>query len=147
MRKRDAINIALLGMLSAFLLCCAVYSIGVLYKNKDVSVKQNGETQETRYIKIPTFSEIYFTADTKDQGFNFFNPSTNNCSMIVTLAKDGEVYYESDSILPGYGLQKIKLYKALGHGDYLFTYTVKCHDINTDKEYNSVDFNVVIHVR
>lgn len=147
MRKRDAINIAILGMLSAFLLCCAVYSIGVLYKNKDSSVERNGETQETRYIKIPSFSEIYFTADTKDQGFNFFNPSTNNCSMIVTLAKDGEVYYESDSILPGYGLQNIKLYKTLERGDYQFTYTVKCHNIDTDKEYNEINFDTVIHAR
>ena len=111
------------------------------------NVESNTKTDEVKYIKIPSFSEIYFTADTKDQGFNFSNPSTNDCSMIVSLIKDGEVYYESDSILPGYGLQKIKLYKALGYGDYLFTYTVKCHDINTDKEYNSVDFNVVIHVR
>ena len=111
------------------------------------NIESNTKTDEVKYIKIPSFSEIYFTADTKDQGFNFSNPSTNDCSMIVSLIKDGEVYYESDSILPGYGLQKIKLYKALGYGDYLFTYTVKCHDINTDKEYNSVGFNVVIHVR
>lgn len=121
-----------------------VFIILIIWIN---NIEFNTKTDEVKYIKIPSFSEIYFTADTKDQCFNFSNPSTNDCSMIVSLIKDGEAYYESDSILPGYGLQEIKLYKALGHGDYLFTYTVKCHDINTDKEYNSVDFNVVIHVR
>lgn len=111
------------------------------------NIESNTKTDEVKYIKIPSFSEIYFTADTKDQGFNFSNPSTNDCSMIVSLIKDGEVYYESDSILPGYGLQKIKLYKTLKRGDYQFTYTVKCHNIDTDKEYNEINFDTVIHVR
>lgn len=145
MKKRDVAHIIVIVLLIAILI--AGIGSSMSKRKKDTGVRWNGETQETRYVKIPSFSEIYFTADTKDQGFNFFNPSTNNCSMTVTLAKDGEVYYESDSILPGYGLQKIKLYRTLERGDYQFTYTVKCHDINTDKEYNGANFDTVIHVR
>ena len=118
-------------------------------KPKDTGVKWNGETRDTRYVKIPSFTEIYFNADTKIQAFNFFNPSSNNCSMMIALVKDGEVYYESDAIRPGYRLREIKLNKALNCGDYQFTYIVECcgDEPNAQEEYNGVNFNTTIHVR
>lgn len=114
---------------------------------KDTGVKWNGETHDTRYVKIPSFTEIYFNADTKNQEFNFFNPSSNNCSMMIVLAKDGEVYYESDVIRPGYGLHEIKLNKTLEQGDYQFAYIVECCGDSASEEYNGVNFNTTIHVR
>ena len=147
MKKRDVAYIIVIVLLITILI--AGIGSSMSKRKKDTGVKWNGETQETRYVKIPSFSEIYFTADTKDQGFNFFNPSSNNCSMMIALVRDGEVYYESDAIRPGYGLREIKLNKTLDRGDYQFTYIVECcgDEPNTQEEYNGVNFNTTIHVR
>lgn len=121
----------------------------VLDKKKDTGVKWNTEEKEVRYIKIPSFSEVYFRADTDVQGFNFSNSPTNRCAMILTLAKDGRVYYRSGKINPGYGLHEIKLNEPLSRGDYQFTYIVECYSPEEDnnERLNGANFGVTVHVR
>lgn len=145
--KRENIYISIILVLIIILILLAF--LAIYKKSKDTGIKWNGETRDTRYVKIPSFTEIYFNADTKIQAFNFFNPSSNNCSMMIALVKDGEVYYESDAIRPGYGLREIKLNKTLDCGDYQFTYIVECcgDESNAQEEYNGVNFNTTIHVR
>lgn len=121
----------------------------VLDKKKDTGVKWNAAEKEVRYIKIPSFSEVYFRADTDVQDFNLLNPPTNRCAMAITLAKDGKVYYQSDKIMPGYGLHEIKLNEPLSRGDYQFTYAVVCcgQDEDSNERFNGANFNVTVHVR
>ena len=143
--KRENIYISIILVLIIILILLAF--LAIYKRSKDTGIKWNGETRDTRYVKIPSFTEIYFNADTKNQAFNFFNPSSNNCSMMIVLAKDGEVYYESDVIRPGYGLHEIKLNKTLEQGDYQFAYIVECCGDSASEEYNGVNFNTTIHVR
>lgn len=121
----------------------------VLDKKKDTGVKWNTEEKEVRYIKIPSFSEVYFRADTDVQDFNFLNPPTNKCAMAITLAKDGKVYYQSDKIMPSYGLHEIVLDEPLSRGDYQFTYIVECYspEEGSNERLNGANFGVTVHVR
>ena len=89
--KRETVYICAIIML--IIIVVVLIALLSCKRPKDTGVKWNGETRDTRYVKIPSFTEIYFNADTKIQAFNFFNPSSNNCSMMIVLAKDGEVYY------------------------------------------------------
>ena len=88
-------------------------------KNAVGIVKTDSGENSVDYANIPGYKTLIFTADSKEQSVDFFNPAENKVNLQLTLSlADGTQLYESGLIEPGMTVQKIELSKTLKAGDY-----------------------------
>ena len=102
---------------------------------------EEGQTQETsapseaKGIKIPGYSVIPVTADTKEISVDLFNPEENNVyfQITFTLKDTNEQIFQSKLLKPGQHLYKITLDKALPAGEH--PVTIQYETFSTDESY------------
>ena len=96
-------------------------------------------------IAIPSFDELTFVADQKQQYVNFHNPEVNDCLFLMTLYIQSEPYWQSGYVEPGMGYYTIELSKPLPCSIYNAELRVQCFKPN-GMELNSarVTFELIV---
>lgn len=90
-----------------------------LDKNAVGIIKTESGESSVDYANIPGFKTLIFTADSKEQNVDFYNPIENKVNLQLTLfLADGTQLYESGLIEPGKTVKEIELSQSLKAGEY-----------------------------
>ena len=96
-------------------------------------------------IAIPGIKELVFSAGTKTQQVNFYNPEENNCYFKMGLYVDGDLMWESGNVAPGDGYYTIELNKSLPAGERVGLLHIRCFKQDgTELNSAQVKFNLII---
>lgn len=118
----------------------------------DNAVTWNGEQELYRptvndrpAIAIPGIKEIIFSAGTKTQQVNFYNPKENTCYFQMNLYVDGERLWKSGNVAPGNGYYTIELDKSLSTGEREGILQIRCFKKDgTELNSAQVKFNLIV---
>lgn len=96
-------------------------------------------------IAIPGIKEIIFSAGTKTQQVNFYNPKENTCYFQMDLYVDGERLWKSGNVAPGNGYYTIELDKSLSVGEREGILQIRCFKKDgTELNSAQVKFNLIV---
>lgn len=96
-------------------------------------------------IAIPGIKELVFSAGTKTQQVNFYNPEENDCYFKMELYVDGDLLWESGNVAPGDGYYTIELNKSLPAGERVGFLHIRCFKQDgTELNSAQVKFNLII---
>ncbi len=101
---------------------------GIVMKAEDETESEPG----TEYIVIPSFDKLTFSAHSKNQDVNFYNPQKNkgiaDFKVKLQLQDSNTTLYESDLIEPGKAVYKIEISEGLESGEYPAELIYYCFD-------------------
>ena len=155
-KKNKKLSLIILLLLLLLIGSIAIFSLRTAPDLPFLSTDENAEDWKgnqdlskpnTDYpkIAIPGITSLVFTADTKEQKVNFYNPEENDCLFHMTLYIEDVPYWESGNVEPGKGYYNITLTDTLAEGDYDAYLLVECFKANgAELNSASVDFTLSV---
>lgn len=139
--KKNSIIAAGVILLIAVLIAIGFFVSGSLHDEKEpentngvVGIVSDGwstglddQPTESASIQIPGYSMAEMKEEDTSLHLSIGNPEDNSCGFYATLMlEDGTVLYESELLVPGYGLTEIPLSETLQKGEYTAVVLFQC---------------------
>ena len=96
------------------------------------------ESSGSSGIKIPGYSDITFTSDSKEFPITLLNPEGNPCNFkfTLTLQETDETLCTTDLVKPGDAIKGVELNDCIPEGTYTLLINISTYDVDSGAEMN-----------
>ena len=106
------------------------------------------ESSDSNGIKIPGYSDITFTSDSKDFPITLLNPEGNPCNFkfTLTLQETGEALCTTQLVKPGDAIKGVEINDCISEGTYTLLINISTYDIDSGSEMNGAQVKTTLTV-